>query len=155
LRSNGYAQPVMAETTDPLLEALSRYSAAVYDKDVSAFVALYADDLHVFDMWNSWELRGLVAWREMAAGWFASLGDERVVVKAHDVASEVRGDFALGHATLTFTGFSAQGQELRSLDNRLTLALRREGGGWKVFHQHTSGPIAHDTLKATLKRVSP
>ncbi|RYZ08107.1 MAG: DUF4440 domain-containing protein [Myxococcales bacterium] len=145
----------MSETIDPILEALSRYSAAVYDKDVSAFVALYADDLHVFDMWNNWELRGLVAWREMAEGWFGSLGDERVVVKAHDVASEMRGDLALGHATLTFTAVSAQGQELRSLDNRLTLGLRREGGGWKIFHLHTSGPIAHETLKATLKRGSP
>lgn len=145
----------MSEMTDPILEALSRYSAAVYDKDVSAFVALYADELHVFDMWNTWELRGLVAWREMAEGWFASLGDERVVVKAHDVASEVLGDLALGHATLTFTAISAQGQELRSLDNRLTLALRREGEGWKIFHQHTSGPINHETFKGSINRVSP
>src|SRR5215216_1666310 len=145
----------MSHSADPVLEALSRYSAAVYDKDVSAFVALYADELHVFDMWNDWEKRGLAAWREMAGGWFASLGDERVVVKAHDVTSEVMGDLALGHATLTFTALSAAGQQLRSLDNRCTLALRREGGRWKIFHQHTSGPIAHGTLKGTIKRASP
>jgi ketosteroid isomerase-like protein len=145
----------MSHPADPVLEAFSRYSAAVYDKDVSAFVALYTDDLHVFDMWNSWEKRGLAAWREMAAGWFASLGDERVVVKAHDVTSEVKGDLALGHATVTFTAVSVDGRELRSLDNRFTMALRREGGGWKIFHEHTSGPIAHETLKGTIKRVSP
>lgn len=145
----------MSHSADPVLDVFSRYSAAVYDQDVSAFVALYADELHVFDMWNDWEKRGLAAWREMAVGWFASLGDERVVVKAHDVTSEVMGGLALGHATLTFTAVSATGRELRSLDNRCTVALRREGGSWKIFHQHTSGPIAHETLKGTIKRASP
>ncbi len=150
----GYARAPMSPATDPVLEAFSRYSAAAYDKDVSAFVALYADDLHVFDMWNTWEVRGLARWREMAAGWFASLGDERVVVKANDVTSEVMGDLALGHATVTFTAISADGRELRSLDNRFTIALRRAGGAWKIFHEHTSGPITHQTLQGTIQRPS-
>jgi len=142
----------MSQTTDPVQEALARYSAAAYDKDVDAFVSLYADDVHVFDMWNSWELRGIAAWRNMAAGWFSSLGNERVVVTVSDVVSIVSGDVALGHATLTFSAISAEGKELRSLDNRITLALRRTGGMWKIFHEHTSGPIEHTTLKGTIKR---
>ena len=77
----------MSQTSDPVHEALARYSAAAYDKNVDAFVSLYADDVHVFDMWNSWELRGIGAWRDMAVGWFSSLGDERVVVSASDVVS--------------------------------------------------------------------
>ena len=72
----------MSQTSDPVHEALARYCAAAYDKNVDAFVSLYADDVHVFDMWNSWELRGIGAWRDMAVGWFSSLGDERVVVSA-------------------------------------------------------------------------
>lgn len=142
----------MSQTTDPVQNALARYSAAAYDKDVDAFVALYADDVHVFDMWNSWELRGIEAWRNMAAGWFSSLGDERVVVAASDVVSEVTGDLALGRATLTFTAVSPEGKELRSLDNRITLAMRRMGNAWKIFHEHTSGPIDHQTMKGTIKR---
>jgi uncharacterized protein (TIGR02246 family) len=142
----------MNQTTDPVRDALARYSAAAYDKDVDAFVALYADDVHVFDMWNSWELRGIDAWRNMAAGWFSSLGDERVVVKASDVVSKMMGEMALGHATLTFTAISAEGTELRSLDNRITLALRRTDNAWKIFHEHTSGPIDHKTMKGVIKR---
>jgi ketosteroid isomerase-like protein len=103
-------------------------------------------------MWNSWELRGLEAWRNMASGWFSSLGNERVVVKASDVVSNVSGDLALGHATLTFTAISVEGKALRSLDNRITLALRRTGSAWKIFHEHTSGPIDHQTMKGTIKR---
>lgn len=138
--------------TDPVRDALTRYSAAAHDKDVDAFVALYTEDVHVFDMWNSWELRGLEAWRNMAAGWFSSLGNERVVVTASDVVSEVTGDLALGRATLTFTAVSAEGKELRSLDNRITLGLRRIGNAWKIFHEHTSGPIDHQSMKGVIKR---
>ena len=98
----------MSQTSDPVQEALARYSAAAYDKNVDAFVSLYADDVHVFDMWNSWELRGIGAWREMATGWFSSLGDERVVVTTRDVASNQSGELALGHATLTYTAVSCR-----------------------------------------------
>ena len=142
----------MSQTSDPVHQALARYSAAAYEKDVDAFVALYSADLHVFDMWNSGELRGIDAWRAMAAGWFSSLGDERVVVKATDVVATVNGELAMGHATLTYTAISADGQELRSLDNRITLAMRRVGNAWKIFHEHTSGPIDHKTMKGVIKR---
>ena len=142
----------MSQTSDPVHEALARYSAAAYEKDVDAFVSLYSDDLHVFDMWNSWELRGIDAWRDMAAGWFSSLGDERVVVRASEVVSTVTGEMALGHATLTYTAVSSDGRELRSLDNRITLALRRVGNAWKIFHEHTSGPIDHKTMRGVIKR---
>jgi ketosteroid isomerase-like protein len=142
----------MSQPSDPVHEALARYSAAAYDKNVDAFVSLYADDLHVFDMWNSWELRGIGAWRDMAVGWFSSLGDERVVVSARDVVSNATGELALGHATLTYTAVSADGRELRSLDNRITLALRRVGNTWKIFHEHTSGPIDHKTMRGVIKR---
>jgi ketosteroid isomerase-like protein len=143
----------MSQTTDPVRDALARYAAAAHDKDVNAFVSLYADDLRVFDMWNSWELRGIAAWRSMAEGWFTSLGDERVIVTASDVVSTVSGDLALGHATLTFTALSAEGKELRSLDNRISVALKRTGNTWKIFHEHTSAPISHETLKGTIKRT--
>ena len=142
----------MSQTSDPVHQALARYSAAAYEKDVDAFVALYSADLHVFDMWNSWELRGIDAWRAMAAGWFSSLGEERVVVKARDVVATVSGELAMGHATLSYTAISADGQELRSLDNRITLAMRRVGNAWKIFHEHTSGPIDHKTMKGVIKR---
>lgn len=144
----------MNQTTDPVREAIAQYCAAAYDKDVEAFVALYSDDVHVFDMWNTWEMRGMAAWRSMAEGWFSSLGDERVVVTAAGVASTVTGDLALGHATLTYTAMSADGKELRSLDNRITIALRRSGDAWKIFHEHTSGPIDHNTMNGVIKRVS-
>jgi len=142
----------MNQEMNPVSDALARYKAATYSKDVDAFVALYADDVHVFDMWNQWELRGIDAWRGMAQGWFGSLGTERVVIDFSDVVATVGADIALGHATVTYTAVSAEGKDLRSLDNRMTLALRRAGATWKIFHEHTSGPIEHKSLKGMIKR---
>jgi ketosteroid isomerase-like protein len=139
-------------TSDPVCAALARYAASAYAKDVDAFVTIYTHDVHVFDMWNQWELRGIDAWRDMAKGWFGSLGDERVAVRFSDVDSSVSADLALGRATVTYTAESPDGRVLRSLDNRMTIAMRREGGLWKIFHEHTSGPIAHDSLKGIIRQ---
>ncbi|MBA8888802.1 uncharacterized protein (TIGR02246 family) [Dokdonella fugitiva] len=142
----------MSAATDPLREILARYARAVLAKDVDAFVALYADDLQVFDMWGAWSLRGVDAWRTMATDWFSSLGDERVVVGVEEAACTAMGDLAFGHAILTYAAQAADGTPLRALTNRITLGLRRVGGEWQIAHEHTSAPIDHATTKAILHR---
>ena len=138
---------------DIFLQALDAYAAAAYEKNVDAFVALYADDVHVFDLWGEWELRGIAAWRAMAADWFGSLGDERVIVTAAAVESSGSDDLVAGHALLTYTAMSAAGERLRSLDNRITLVLKKSGDAWKIVHEHTSAPVDHASGKAQLKRI--
>jgi len=140
----------MSESQDPFLLILDSYRTAVLARDADAFAALYDDDVHVFDMWGTWSLRGIEAWRDMAAGWFASLGTDRVLVGVSETSSTMSGDLAIGHAVLTFTAVSAEGRELRSLSNRITMALRRTGESWKVIHEHTSAPIDHQSTKAIL-----
>lgn len=137
---------------DPVTAALAGYRAAVLAKDVDAFCALYDADIHVFDMWGRWQHQGLAAWRAMAEGWFGSLGDERVVVEFSDVHAEHSGDLAFGHAFARFSAEAADGTRLRSLDNRLTLVMRRQADGWKIVHEHTSAPIEHTSTKAMLQR---
>ena len=141
----------MTEPVDPFADMLDAYKAAVLKKDVDAFAALYDNDVHVFDMWGAWSLRGLAAWRHMAIEWFSSLGSERVVVSVSAAQSTVIGELAVGHAILTYTALSAEGEELRSLNNRITVALKRSDGLWRVIHEHTSAPIDHQSLKAVLR----
>lgn len=136
----------------PFQQLLSAYQSAVRAKDVEAFLAIYVDDVRVFDLWGAWSLRGIDAWRSMATEWFASLNDEYVVVEADEVEATVTGDLAVGHAFLRYTAYSSQGQRLRSLDNRITVAMRRTGETWRIFHEHTSAPIDHATTKAVLQR---
>jgi uncharacterized protein (TIGR02246 family) len=133
-------------------ELLNRYRDAVYAKDVDAFVSLFDDGVSVFDMWGRWSYDGADAWRATVTEWFGSLGDERVVVEFSDVRTVAGDDVAAAHAFVTFKGLSADGDELRSMNNRLTWVLRKTNGVWKVVHEHTSAPIDFETAKVMLQR---
>jgi ketosteroid isomerase-like protein len=143
----------MSDNADPFLSMLGSYRAAVLAKDVDAFAALYDDDVQIFDTWGRWSVSGIAAWRVMASDWFSSLGSERVVISVSEAQTTHIGDLAVGHAILTYTAVSAGGQALRSLSNRITSALRRTGDSWKVFHEHTSVPIDHESTKGILRRA--
>jgi len=141
----------VSDADQPIHAALAAYQAAVLAKDVDAFVSIYADDARIFELWGTWE-HDIGSWREMAKGWFAFLGDQRSVVTAHDVRTQVAGDMAMLSASLTYAAVDAGGQPLRSLDNRLTWVLRQRGGRWLVVHEHTSVPLAHEDGKGIVKR---
>ena len=141
----------MTDDHRPVRQLLADYAAAVLAKDVEAFVALYADDVQIFELWANWT-HDRASWREMATGWFAFLGEERSVVEAADVKCSVSGDMAMLTASLTYRAVDPAGKELRALDNRLSWVLRERGGRWQVVHEHTSVPIAHATGKGIFKR---
>ena len=141
----------MSDADSPIRAALAAYQAAVLAKDVEAFVAIYADDARIFELWGTWE-HDIASWREMAKGWFAFLGEQRSVVEAHDVRTQVSGDMAMLSASLTYAAVDAGDQPLRSLDNRLTWVLRQRDGRWQVVHEHTSVPLAHEDGKGIFKR---
>jgi uncharacterized protein (TIGR02246 family) len=133
-------------------EMLDRYVAAVRAKDVYAFLDLYADDTRNFDLWGVWSYDGKDALRPMVEGWFGSLpDDETVVVRFDEIRAETGADVAAVTAFTTFAAETPDGTELRSMNNRLTWILRRDGDGWKIVHEHTSAP-AGDEGKVSLRR---
>jgi ketosteroid isomerase-like protein len=137
---------------DPILQVLDDYRAAVFAKDVDSFVALYDQHVLVFDMWAVWSYNGVGSWRDMVAGWFGSLGNERVIVDFSDTHSTFAHDLAVAHSFVTYKAVSADGVELRSMDNRQTMALRRKDDEWKIIHQHTSSPIDGATATVIFER---
>jgi len=133
-------------------EMLDAYVAAVRAKDVDAFLGLYADDVRNFDLWSVWSYDGKDALRGMVEEWFGSLGDDVVAVEFDEVRTQAGDDVGAVSAFLTFRGLSAEGEELRSMNNRLTWVLRKDGDGtWKIVHEHTSAP-AGDEGKVQLRR---
>ena len=133
-------------------QMLDAYAAAVRAKDVDAFLALYADDVRNFDLWSVWSYDGKDALRGMVEEWFGSLGDDVVAVEFDEVRTQAGDDVGAVSAFLTFRGLSAEGEELRSMNNRLTWVLRKDGDGtWKIVHEHTSAP-AGDEGKVQLRR---
>jgi uncharacterized protein (TIGR02246 family) len=134
-------------------QVLERYAAAVRAKDVASFVALYANDVRVFDMWGRWSYEGAETWRDMAAEWFGSLGTEQVAVEFEDVSTLVSDNVAVVYAFVTYKGLSADGTELRAMNNRLTWALHEKpDDGWKIVHEHSSAPADLETGKVQLQR---
>jgi uncharacterized protein (TIGR02246 family) len=136
-------------------QVLTGYATAVRAKDVDGFVALFATDVRVFDMWGCWSYDGADAWRAMAQEWFGSLGDEQVAVEFDNVQTVTGDDLAIAHAFVTYKGLSAEGDELRALNNRLTWGLRKVAdGGWKIVHEHSSAPVDFETGKVQLQRAA-
>ena len=134
-------------------ELLDRYAAAARAKDADAFVDLYADDVRSFDLWGVWSYDGKDALRRMVGDWFGSLpDDEAVVVRFDEIRTETGADVAAVSAFTTFAAETPDGTELRSMNNRLTWILRREGDAWKIVHEHTSAP-AGDDGKVSLRRA--
>jgi uncharacterized protein (TIGR02246 family) len=136
---------------DPFAQVFDAYKAAVLAKDVNAFVALYDDDVYVFDLWGTWAMRGIESWRRMITEWFSSVGAEQVVVTFRDTGSWISEGLAVGHAIVTYAAFSPEGTPLRSLSNRLTMSLKRTEGMWRIVHEHTSAPVDPSTLKAEIR----
>ena len=132
-------------------EMLERYVTAVHAKDVEAFLDLYADDARTFDLWGVWSYDGKAVLRPMVEEWFGSVGTDLIGVQFDDVRVETGSDVAGVSAFTTFSGISADGEELRSMNNRLTWILRRDGDGWKITHEHTSAPAGDDGT-VSLKR---
>jgi uncharacterized protein (TIGR02246 family) len=134
-------------------EMLEAYAAAVRAKDTEAFLSLYADDVRNFDLWSEWSYDGKDALRAMVSEWFGSLGsDEEVAVSFDDVRSHTAGGVGALSAFTTFRALTAGGEELRSMNNRLTWVLRKDAGGaWKIVHEHTSAP-AGEGGKVRLER---
>jgi len=131
---------------------IETYKNAVFQKDIEAFVSVFDDHVRVFDMWMQWEYKGLAAWRQMATGWFASLGADRDVVTFDDIQIQTTGQMTVITAVVKFAAVSGQGEELRYLQNRLTWVAVEKDGAWKIIHQHTSSPIDFDAMKVMLKR---
>ncbi len=100
-----------------------------------------------------WSYEDAAARRKTIEDWFGSLGTETVKVSFHDVQVTAGPELAVISATGTYAAFSADGKELRSMQNRFTWALKREGSAWKIVHEHTSVPIGFSDLKGILQRA--
>ena len=142
----------MDDTEKSVARVLDIYKAAVFAKDVEAFMRLYDPRVRVFDAWGVWSYEGAEAWQRAIEGWFTSLGSERVKVVFDEVQTSTGRELTVLSAVVTYAGVSAQGEPLRSMQNRLTWALRTSGHVLRIVHEHTSAPIGFEDSKAILQR---
>ena len=133
---------------------LESYQSAVLAKDVQAFMRLYDPGVRVFDAWGVWFYEGAAAWQVAVEGWFTSLGTESVRVTFDDVQTSEGRDVVVISAIASYAALSAQGEVLRTMQNRLTWALRTIGHVPRIVHEHTSAPLGFDDSKGILQRAN-
>jgi ketosteroid isomerase-like protein len=142
----------MNDPEKQVLKALDTYKSAVLAKNADTFMHLYDVDVRVFDTWGVWSYEGAAAWRVAVEGWFSSLGTETVRVTFDDVKISGEPSFAAMTAVARYAALSAAGEELRSMQNRITWVLKSRGHVLRVVHEHTSVPIGFEDTKAILNR---
>ena len=142
----------MSNTEKQVLRALDTYKSAVLAKNAETFMHLYDPEARVFDTWGTWSYEGAAAWRVAVEGWFSSLGNESVRVTFEEVKIVGGQDFALMSAFVTYAAISAEGRELRAMQNRISWVLKSSGHVLRIVHEHTSAPVGFEDTKAMLKR---
>lgn len=135
-------------------DVIENYRSSVHEQDVEKHVSAYASDVHLYDCWNDWEMRGLSSVTDMVTGWFRSLQEEGVSSKVDfaDVVIEENENLAFVRSLVTFTDYNQSGEKLRQLTNRFTFGLRKENDSWIIVHQHSSNPISFETGKGIFNR---
>jgi ketosteroid isomerase-like protein len=128
------------------------YATAVWERDVRRFIGLYDERVHVFDAWGVWQYEGAQQWQRAVEGWFSSLGTERVRVAFEDTRSVGTTALAFASATVTYAGVSAEGKDLRAMQNRISWGLRSTGHVLRIVHEHTSAPVGFEDMKAIVHR---
>lgn len=135
-------------------EIQKAYAAAAWERDVQRFIGLYDERVRVFDAWGVWQYEGAPQWQRAVDGWFSSLGSERVRVTFEDTTAVGTTALAFASATVTYAGISAEGEELRSMQNRISWGLRSTGHVLRIVLEHTSAPVGFDDMKAILHRAA-
>jgi ketosteroid isomerase-like protein len=142
----------MKDIDKDLARILGAYEAAVFAKDVDGFMRLYSPDVRIFDAWGVWLYNGAEPWRRAVEGWLGSLGSERVRVSFEEVMSLSGRDLSSVNAIVTYAALSAEGVEVRAMQNRITWVFRTVGDVPRIIHEHTSAPIGFEDMKAILVR---
>ena len=142
----------MSDTEKQIMRALETYKSAVLAKSVETFMHLYDPHVRVFDTWGIWLYEGAAAWRVAVEGWFSSLQGESCRVEFDDVRVIDGGGFAAMSAVVTYAGISANGQDVRAMQNRISWVLKTSSNVLRVVHEHTSAPVGFEDAKAILKR---
>ena len=142
--------PDIDKSIDRVLEA---YKAAVHAKDVGAFMQLYDQKVRIFDTWGIWSYESATAWQIAVEAWFTSLGAEKVKVTFEEIQVSGSTEFTVVSAIVTYAGLSAQGEQLRAMQNRLSWVLKTSGHVPRIIHEHTSAPVGFEDMKAILQRA--
>lgn len=126
------------------------YAKAVDERDVAAFIRLYALDVRIFDAWDTWEYRGALEWQRPISAWLTAHVSEKLTVAFEEVTVQGSPPFVLVTALVTYGRVSSDETPLGTIQNRLTWILHVHEGRARIVHEHTSVPVDFREMKPFL-----
>ena len=128
-------------------KTIDTYVTAVRERDIAAFMSLYAPGVRIFDAWDAWEYRGAEQWQKPISAWLASHESEKLRVTFDDVIVHGSQTDVVVVALVTYARVSADGSLLGAIRNRLTWFLQVRDGRARIIHEHTSVPVDFHEMK--------
>ncbi len=115
---------------------------AHHNKDAAAIVAQYARDAVVFNLAPPLSHSGTDLPEELEA--WLDTWEGPVDRESRDFSITVSGDLAFCHGFFRLSGTIKAGSRPISFWMRATVCLLRDGGAWRIVHEHTSVPFYMD-----------
>jgi ketosteroid isomerase-like protein len=124
-----------------ILALLETRRQAHHDKDGAVIAALYATDAAYFSL--APPLSHLGVNREEKQAWLDSW-ETPVEIESRDFHLTVSGDYAFGHGFLRLSGTKKGAEGKVDFWMRQTVHFERQGGAWRIVHDHASVPFYMD-----------
>jgi ketosteroid isomerase-like protein len=146
-----YGVDTKARTAEAeVLATLALQRKGFHDKDAAAIAELYTDDARLATLapplLDGQDEAGLALW--------LSAWDGPVKLENRDTRISIDGSLAVCHGLTHVSVRNHEGEDI-GWWMRTTICLRRENGGWKIFHEHESVPFYMDgSLKAAVDLTS-
>ena len=121
-----------------LIESIHK---AHHNKNAAAIVAPYTQDAAVFNLAPPLSHRGADLQEKQA---WLDTWEGPIDYESRDVNITVSGDLAFGHGFYRMSGTPKAAGRPISFWMRATICLHRDGGGWRIVHEHTSVPFYMD-----------
>jgi ketosteroid isomerase-like protein len=114
---------------------------AHHNKDAAAMVAPYAQDAVIFDLAPPLSHRGMNLQEKQA---WLDTWEGPIDRESRDLSITVSGGFACCHGFYRLSGTPKAAGRPVSFWMRATVCLLRDGGAWRIVHEHTSVPFYMD-----------
>jgi ketosteroid isomerase-like protein len=128
-----------------VMDVLSKWSLALWNRDLEALGRCYAEDVRVFDLGAQMtgfnKLRAL--WETCLPYFPSSIGVER-----KDLQLSIGSDMAVATFYSRLTGMASDHPSAKSW-LRTTVCLSKQSGEWKIIHDHVSLPVDCGAEKPT------